>query len=348
MIFTNDPNVALNDLLNANRYSSVFVLVDENTQKHCIPLIKRSLKDRVSHTFTVSAGENTKNIDTCIHIWQDLNRLGADRHALLINVGGGMINDLGGFVASTYKRGMDFINVPTSMLAMIDASIGGKNGINLGGMKNQIGTIRQPREVIINPGFLASLDRRNYLSGYAEALKHGLIGDPGAYQKTLKFISPKIDDALFLEFLQDNIAIKERIVEIDPEEKGERKQLNLGHTIGHALETLSHHKGKPLLHGEAVAWGIVAELSLSEKLHGFPGAVLKAVSQLVCMHYVKPDISEADYVQLIDYMKQDKKNYGKNIHFALLQKPGECLLDETTDKSNIVESLEYVRSLCQS
>jgi 3-dehydroquinate synthase len=268
MIITHTPNDILAQLIEKKNYSSIIALTDSNTNTNCTPVISKSISKYAIQTLTIPAGENTKNIDTCIHLWEQLNEMGADRHSLLINLGGGMITDLGGFIATTFKRGMDFINIPTSMLAMIDASIGGKNGINFGSYKNQIGTINQPIEVIISPIFLSTLDERNYLSGFAEAFKHALLDSSDSIKSTIPFINPTYTEASFNNFLEKNISIKEHIVKIDPMEKADRKALNVGHTIGHAIESLSHKKQKPLLHGEAVAWGIVAELKLAELVLG--------------------------------------------------------------------------------
>ena len=348
MIFTHDLNTALKGVLNSNRYSSAFVLVDKNTQKHCLSLLHKSVKQKISGTLTVNAGEITKNIDTCIFLWNELNKLGADRYSILINLGGGMISDLGGFIASTYKRGIHFINLPTTMLAMIDAAIGGKNGINLGRMKNQIGVINEPDELIIFPGFLETLGRNNYLAGYAEALKHGLIKSEKAFENTLEFATPDLKSEKFIEFLKENMSIKEEIVAIDPYEKADRKALNLGHTIGHALEAISHQKGKPMLHGEAVAWGTIAELFISQKLHALNGYYLEQMTALIQKHYPEPTFSLNDKEELLAIMRQDKKNFGETIRFTLLSAPGKYIVDQPVSENTILESLKHIKSLCQS
>ncbi len=339
MKFTNDPGKVISDIIESNSYPSIFVLTDSNTSENCLPVLNQNLAKFNIKKMSVSAGENTKNIDTCILLWDELSKQGADRHSLLINLGGGMITDLGGFVASTYKRGINFINVPTSMLAMIDASIGGKNGVNLNGVKNQIGVIKQPQEVIVSPVFLQTLDRRNYLSGYAEALKHGILDDFDAYEKTLGFARPDYRSEAFSDFLKENIAIKERIVNLDPEEKADRKALNFGHTVGHALETFSQKTDKPMLHGEAVAWGMLAEMMLSNELLYFPQKLVDKYRHLILKHYLKPQIDGSDYAQLIDFMKKDKKNYGKNINFTLLKAPGIYHIDQNVAEEKILTVL---------
>lgn len=348
MIITQNPDNSLASILDKQNYSSYFILTDSNTINKCLPVVSNVLQKHNYHTLTIPAGENTKNIDTCIYLWEQLNELGADRHSILINLGGGMITDIGGFVASTFKRGMQFINIPTSMLAMIDASIGGKNGINFGSYKNQIGTINQPLEVIVSPVFLDTLDKRNYLSGFAEALKHALLEGHTALLNTKPFISPKYTDNLFTEFLEKNISIKERIVQKDPTEKADRKALNVGHTIGHALESLSHKTANPLLHGEAVAWGIIAELKLSELIFSIPSKVLPEVESFICDHFPTPTILEEDFAELMTLMKQDKKNYKSEINFTLIKNAGEYIIDQTATEQQILNSLQYICQLCKN
>lgn len=348
MIFTHDPNTVLIDILNSNSYSSVFVLADNNTQKHCVTVLNETVLKKISGSITVNAGEITKNIDTCIYLWNELNKHGADRHSLLINLGGGMISDLGGFVASTYKRGIHFLNLPTTMLAMIDAAIGGKNGINLGQMKNQVGVVNQPDELIVYPGFLHTLDRENYLAGYAEALKHGLIKSEQAFKKALEFANPDLESEQFLCFLKENMAIKDEIVAIDPYEKADRKALNLGHTIGHALEAISHHKGKPMLHGNAIAWGTIAELFISHKQNALDQIYLDQITDLVKKYYSEPVFDMEDITNLLAIMQQDKKNFGSSIRFTLLDAPGKYLIDQEVSDKLIHESFKHLKSLCQS
>ncbi|PLX20542.1 MAG: 3-dehydroquinate synthase [Salinivirgaceae bacterium] len=348
MIITQNPNAILDTIIEKQTYSSLYLLSDSNTYTKCMPVIADSVKKYNIQTLTITAGENTKNIDTCIHLWEQLNEKMADRHSLLINLGGGMITDIGGFIASTFKRGMSFINIPTSMLAMIDASIGGKNGINFGSYKNQIGVINEPMEVIVSPIFLKTLDRRNYLSGYAEALKHGLIGGKDAYKVTIPFISPSYERDDFTSFLQKNISIKEKIVAIDPTEKADRKALNIGHTIGHALESLSHNKNEVMLHGEAVAWGMIAELKLAELVFGKKPEILPEIESFIAEHYQQPPMNENDFNELLSIMKQDKKNYKSEINFTLLKEAGQYKINQTATENQIIESLKYICKLCKS
>lgn len=348
MIITQTPNDILAPLIEKQNYSSIFILTDSNTNTKCLPVISNSISKYHIQPLTIPAGENTKNIDTCIHLWEQLNEKGADRHSLLINLGGGMITDIGGFVATTFKRGMQFINIPTSMLAMIDASIGGKNGINFGSFKNQIGTINQPLEVIISPIFLATLDERNYLSGFAEALKHALLSSQEAINDTMPYVKPTYTDKSFNDFLAKNISVKEYIVAKDPLEKADRKALNVGHTIGHALESLSHKKQEPMLHGEAVAWGIVAELRLAELVFGINLKILSEVESFIAKHYKKPSMSEGDFDELILLMKQDKKNYKSEINFTLVKEAGNYIINQSANIEQITNSLKYICELCKN
>lgn len=341
MRFLSGVDAEIDKFLCNNSYSSVFVLTDSNTNKFCLPIVEAVIKKYGAHVFEICAGENSKNIHTCISIWEYLNLKGADRSSLLINLGGGMITDIGGFVASTYKRGVDFLNIPTSMLAMVDASIGGKNGINLGVLKNQIGTITDPVDVFVDPVFLKTLDRRNYLSGFAEAVKHGLLSNRNQLSESYKYANLQIDD-LFLSFVKSNVAIKQGIVLKDPSEKAERKMLNFGHTIGHALESWAGATQSPLLHGEAVAWGMGAELYLSASMFGFPDDVLTDYVSFLKKNYELPQIKKEHINELLTLMQQDKKNIGGQVRFALLRNVGEFAIDVAPAEQLVRESIAFI------
>jgi len=331
----------LERFLSKQAYSSVFVLTDANTNKHCLPKVESVLKKFGAHVFNLSAGEITKNIDTCISIWEDLNRLGADRSSILINLGGGMITDLGGFVATTYKRGIDYLNIPTSMLAMVDASSGGKNGINLGALKNQVGTITSPTDVFIVPSFLNTLDRRNYLSGFAEAVKHGFLNDVNQLKRSYNFVEFRLGDE-FTDFLKTNVSIKQIIVAMDPFEKAERKMLNFGHTIGHAVESLTANSANPLLHGEAVAWGMAAELFLSVSMYGFPQHLMTEYVDFLRHNFEAPLLQINDIQSLMELMRQDKKNRGGQIRFSLLRDVGTFVYDAVPDEKAIGDAVAFM------
>jgi len=295
-------------------------------------------------TIVIPPGDQHKTLDSLCHVWEQLQQHGATRHSLLINLGGGMITDLGGFAAGTFKRGIHCINIPTTLLAMVDASVGGKTGINFGGLKNEIGVFRNASAVIVDTLFLQSLDMENLLSGYAEMLKHGLISTPAMLGELLQYdFNGNIDYSLLARLLEDSVAVKQRIVLEDPTEQGLRKALNLGHTMGHAFESLALRRQKPVLHGYAVAWGLVGELYLSTVKTGFPSATMRQVVSFIVNHYGKMDISCDDYDELIELMTHDKKNIGGEINFSLLSGVGELMLNQTATKKEIEEALDFYR-----
>ena len=263
-------------------HDRLFVLTDENTEKNCWPLIKDFLCLRNAQLITIKADDTNKTLESVCHVWSELQRMGATRHSCMINLGGGMVTDLGGFAASTYKRGIDFINIPTTLLAMVDASVGGKTGINYGGLKNEIGVFNDSKYVILDTHFLQTLDRENILSGYAEMLKHGLISDEKMWAELIGFMD---DISTLNQLLADSVKVKERIVEEDPKEHGIRKALNVGHTVGHAFESFAMKKGKPILHGYAVAYGMIAELYLSAVKCGFPQDKLRQTVNFIREQY---------------------------------------------------------------
>jgi 3-dehydroquinate synthase len=290
----------------------------------------------------ISAGEESKDIDFCIGIWKNLIDFGADRKSLLINLGGGVISDMGGFAASTYKRGIDFVHVPTTLLSQVDASVGGKTGIDLNGIKNIIGTFTQPNAVFIAYDFLATLPARQILSGTAEMLKHGLILDK-AYWETLKgsdLSKPTI------ELIYRSIEIKNDVVIVDPTEQGIRKALNFGHTIGHAVETNSLLTDEsPLTHGEAIAIGMICEAYLSSKKTGLPKEELEEIVSVINGLYPKYDLGCVDFPTLCTIMLKDKKNQNGKINCTLLSRIGECRLDNICTEEELCESLAYYASL---
>lgn len=310
--------------IEAKNYSKVFVLVDENTRKHCLPKLEKLIGKHIDSTIEISSGEENKTIQTCSLVWGELSSLGADRKSILINLGGGVLTDLGGFVASTFKRGIDFINIPTTLLSMVDASIGGKTGVDFGSLKNQIGVINQPQMVLIFPEFLKTLERRQVTSGFAEMLKHGLIKDQ-AYWESLK-TSLNYTHA---DCIQKSIAIKNDVVMEDPTEQGLRKILNYGHTLGHAIESyfLKNPEKQTLLHGEAIAIGMILEGYLSHELKGLSKLSLDDIKTTFLNHFEKIDFSEEDIKIIVDLLQHDKKNTHGNVNFVLLQDIGSTVLD---------------------
>ena len=316
--------LTLEQFLTQNEYSKVFLLVDENTNVHCLKLFKEIYSDAIEKPIVIKAGEVYKTIDACVDVWNALSNFGGDRKSILINLGGGVVTDLGGFVASTFKRGIDFINIPTTLLAMVDASVGGKTGVDLGVLKNQVGVINQPKMVLVFPEFLNTLDQRQLKSGFAEMLKHGLISDK-AYWQELNSRDTAQDES----HIQRSIVIKNKIVEQDPTEQSVRKKLNFGHTLGHAIESyfLEHSEKEALLHGEAIAIGMILEGYLSHKLTGMSKLELEEIKKVFLSHYSKVDFTKDDIAIIIDLLKHDKKNSHGNINFVLLEEIGNALVD---------------------
>ena len=351
IIFSTNLKESLAQAIKSCPHDRLYVLCDETTRELCLPVIAGFDCMQPAMTITILATDTYKNLDSLSHVWSELQRLGATRHSLMINVGGGMVTDLGGFAASTFKRGISFINIPTTLLAMVDASVGGKTGINFGGLKNEIGVFNNASNVIIDTTFLRTMDRENILSGYAEMLKHGLItatdehGRPrnrSMLSELLTFDIEQPDFALLQQMVADSVAVKQRIVTEDPTEKGLRKALNLGHTIGHAFESLALER-KPVLHGYAVAYGLVAELFLCCTKAGFPQATMRQAVQFIKEHYGRMPITCDDYPRLLELMHHDKKNVGSDINFTLLGDVGDIRVNQTATEEEIKEALDFYR-----
>jgi 3-dehydroquinate synthase len=325
-----------------NNYSGVVVLTDENTHKHCYPLLKGSLSSY--NVINVKSGEGYKNLSTCLSIWQQLSDLGCDRKTLLINLGGGVLCDMGGFVAVTYLRGIDFVHIPTTLLSMSDACIGGKLGVNFNGIKNQIGMFHNPKAVFINVDFLKTLSEKHYLSGYAEIIKHALIASVQLFSKLIQSGEYKEN---IEKLVTRSIKIKSSIVCFDPLEKGRRKALNFGHSIGHALESffiINNHR-KPVYHGEAVAAGMIAESWISWKRNFISIEELEMISSLILRFFPKLNISKEDIPKIAANVKMDKKNEYNQKLFILLNGIGQCRINEIVTDEEIMLSLEYYLSL---
>lgn len=331
----------LNKLLKDNKYSNIFIIVDSNTNDKCLhhflPYLATDLKIEI---VAFDNGEINKNIETCIEIWQVLTDYGADRKSVIINLGGGVVTDLGGFVASTYKRGIDFINIPTTLLSMVDASIGGKNGIDLGNLKNQIGTINNPELVIIDTAYLETLDQAEMRSGLAEMLKHGLIADAEYWQK---FQDLSLLDSDNLEqLIYESIVIKNNIVTQDPTENGIRKALNFGHTLGHAIESyfLTNPNKKTLLHGEAIAVGMILESYISLKKNLINITEYQQIKSTINNVFDKILFDENDINPILDLLIHDKKNEYGTIQFALLDGIGEIKINQSVDNELIIKAFD--------
>ncbi len=339
VLFGKNEYATLNAFIEKNNYSSLFILVDSHTNDLCLsrflPLLATEKKIEI---IEIESGETEKNISTCVEIWNILTELGADRKTLLLNVGGGVITDIGGFVASTFKRGIDFINIPTTLLAMVDASIGGKNGVDLGNLKNQIGVINVPRMVLIDTEFLSTLPQNEMRSGLAEMLKHGLIFDAGYWSRFTDL--SQTDFADFDALIHRSVAIKNDIVMQDPTENGIRKALNFGHTLGHAIESYfleSNHK-KTLLHGEAIAVGMVLESYISWQKGLLSEEEYRQIKKTLRAIFDAVVFDENDLQPVLDLLIHDKKNeYGK-IQFALLDGIGKIKIDQEVDNELITKS----------
>lgn len=317
-------------------------MVDENTQKYCLPKFLQTLESDVPlEIIEIEAGEEHKSLETCTGVWNALTELGADRKSLLINLGGGVITDLGGFVASNFKRGIDFIHVPTTLLAMVDAAIGGKTGVDLGPIKNQIGLFSFPKLLLIDPGFLETLPQNELKSGLAEMLKHGLVYRKSYWEKMKDLSKLSLDD--LPQLIEESVAIKSEIVEKDPTENGIRKILNFGHTLGHALESyfLSNESKTTLLHGEAVAVGMILETYLSSEICGFPKECLAEIKNTILQSFPKIDLEEADLEPILNLLKHDKKNSYGNVNFVLLKAIGEPLIDCTVKREQLIDAFRY-------
>ena len=343
-------------------HDRLFVLVDDTTQEFCWPVVSGFACLQGAELISIGATDTHKTLESLVHVWEELGRMGGTRHTLLINIGGGMVTDLGGFAASTFKRGINYINIPTTLLAMVDASVGGKTGINFRGLKNEIGVFNNAATVILDTQFLRTLDQENILSGYAEMLKHGLISNPQMLGELLAFDIEKPDFAHLQQMVADSVAVKQRIVTEDPTEKGIRKALNLGHTVGHAFESLALQRNlspltipeqssptrslshlSPLLHGYFVAFGLICELYLSTVKTGFPTDKMRQTVSFIREHYGRMPITCDDYPVLFELMTHDKKNTAGSINFTLLGGIGDIRINQTATKEEIYEALDFYR-----
>ena len=343
ILYTNHISDSIGGCVLKERYDRIFLLDDTQTHKHCLPLLADWVAANDAEVLTMEAGDVAKNLDTLARIWQQLTEKGASRHSLLVNLGGGVVTDLGGFAAATFKRGIEFINIPTTLLSMVDAAVGGKTGINFAGLKNEIGAFCPAAHVVIDTVFLRTLDNANICSGYAEMLKHALLHNAEMWADHLQQDLQHPDYEALGRLVQQSIDVKERIVSQDPHEKGLRKALNLGHTFGHAFESLALSQGRPVLHGYAVAWGIVCELYLSAVLLGFPTAHLHQTVRFIRETYGHLSFPCKDYDRLLDYIRHDKKNVGGQVNFTLLADIGQIRLDCHASREQICEALDFLR-----
>ena len=393
IIISNDIEHDLATAIAESEHDRVFVLTDDTTHECCLPKVAALLAQYDAVPITIAHGDQHKTLAALGDVWTALQQGGATRHSLLINLGGGMITDLGGFAAATFKRGISFINIPTTLLAMVDAAVGGKTGINFGGLKNEIGAFADARFVIINTCFLGTLDAENLCSGYAEMLKHALISDERMWAEHVNFDLSQPNLAELQRMVAESIAVKERIVAEDPHEHGIRKALNLGHTIGHALEEfalqqaggavvstaptkqltpggavvstaptkqltsggavvsarllpLARARTAPkntLLHGYAVAFGLIGELYMSARKAGFPTERLHQTTRFIRENYAQTEFTCNDYPTLLNLMRHDKKNTSGVINFTLLHNIGDIRINQTATDEEICEALDFIR-----
>lgn len=343
VILCESLEVSLSRAIEKCPHDRLFILTDEQTHHLCMPQMREVsfLKDAIE--ITIGAGDVHKTLETLASVWQVLSDKGASRHSLLVNLGGGMVTDLGGFAAATFKRGFAYINVPTTLLAMVDASVGGKTGINFNGLKNEVGVFAPADSVLIETEFLRSLDAQNFFSGYAEMLKHGLISNEAHWAELLNFNTDLIDYKYLKKLVGESVQVKENIVEQDPFEHGIRKALNLGHTVGHAFESLALAENRPVLHGYAVAWGIVCELYLSHLKTGFPKEKMRQTIQFIKENYGSFTFDCKQYEQLYALMLHDKKNTAGVINFTLLKEIGDISINQTADKDQIFGMFDFYR-----
>ena len=386
VILSENLEQTLTEAVQSTPHDRLFVICDTNTHELCLPLVSGFECMKGAHVITILPGDEHKTLQQVEQVWSELQKNGATRHSLCVNIGGGMVTDLAGFALSTFKRGMSFINIPTTLLAMVDASVGGKTGFNYGGLKNEIGVFSNADAVILDATFLRTLDRENILSGYAEMLKHGLIkptpnpslregsfkdtltsekplqgnntpplplgGVGGGLSALLSFDVEQPDLVQLGRMVAESVQVKQRIVLEDPREQGLRKALNLGHTIGHAFEAMALGQIgpmspispiRPILHGYAVAYGLMCELYLSVMKTGFPVDTMRQVNSFILEHYGRMTITCDDYPTLLQLMTHDKKNTGNQINFTLLHNVGDLALNQTATKEEIEEALDFYR-----
>ena len=345
IIFTNEVSQALDKVLEGMDFNKLFVLTDVNTAKCVLPKVEDVFTKRNATIITINAGDVSKNIDSLAHVWKELGENGGTRRSLLVNLGGGMVTDLGGFAASTFKRGISFINIPTTLLSSVDAAVGGKTGINFNGLKNEIGVFNEADAVIISTMPLATLPIDEVKSGFAEMLKHGLLKGPDTFERLLAYDFDNYNADALLDLLEESVNVKREVVLQDPHEKGLRRALNLGHTVGHAFESMAMSRKQPIPHGYAVAWGAIVELVLSHMQLGFPSETLRRYADFVYRNYGAFYITCEDYPALIELMRHDKKSNSGEMNFSLLADVGDIKINCEATEDDVKAALDIYRDL---
>ncbi len=335
----------LSELIKRHSKGKVFLLVDSGSYEYCYPKIKGMSEINEDNVIVIEQGDQNKNIQAISNVWEFLSTHGADRKSTLINLAGGMPCDLGGFAAATFKRGIDFINIPTTLLSQVDASVGGKTGINFHGFKNEIGVFRHAAAVLVDGSFIETQDQENISSGFAEMIKHALIYSLKDWEVIKAFDILNPDVKALSGLVANSIHIKEHFVKADPKEQNVRKSLNFGHTIGHAFESFAMKNNRPILHGYAVAYGMVAELFLGHKFCGFPMKLLHEINAFIERIYGKFSFEEDDFESLYFLMTHDKKNEKNQINFTLLEDIGKIKINQTCTREAIFEALDLYKTL---
>lgn len=338
VILFNQPEELQRFFIQKN-YTQYIIITDENSYQYCYSnfLNKAGLSDSSIRLLKIAAGEQHKTIETVLRLWQQMLQHQADRKALVINLGGGVVGDMGGFTAATYKRGIDFIQVPTTLLSMVDASVGGKLGIDLEGVKNSVGLFRDPKMVYVDTDFLKTLPWKEKLSGFAEMLKHGLITKNPIWEH----LKDKSETEVNGQDVYESIQVKKDIVEKDPTEQGLRKVLNFGHTVGHAIESFCLQKGTPITHGHAIALGMYYETLISHFKLGLNETIVREIIEKLKKHYDLLSIEEQDYDRIFQLMQNDKKNEKGNIQCVLLQNIGDPIIDQTIKMDDMIKALTH-------
>lgn len=345
VIFTNEINNALDNVLSNENFNKLFVLTDTNTSRFVLPKFSETLSKYNATNITIQAGDTNKNVESLCHVWEQLGNNGATRRSLLVNIGGGMVTDLGGFAASTFKRGIRFINIPTTLLSAVDAAVGGKTGINFNGLKNEVGVFNEADTVIISTATLDTLPGEEVKSGFAEMLKHGLLSNIDSFNKLLDYDFDNHNPDRLLDLLEESVNVKRDIVRQDPHEKGLRRALNLGHTVGHAFESLAMKRKSPIPHGYAVAWGMIVELVLSHMQLRFDSSILHRYATFVYDNYGSFNITCEDYPALIDLMRHDKKSDSGEINLSLLGAIGDIRINCVASEDDMKSALDIYRDL---